>query len=166
KELLQRRIHIFFIVDAHTYKPIFVLQSIIEDRKQRSGRTPVTRRALFANLAVTKKIAGRDQLISKLHRLFVVGIVVIAIREVEWIDVPVTRAVALLDHVKRKLISRRNHGSARFSLREELLFRHFFRLGVMRNENDVDVVVLRSQETDHPEIKATRDILLKFAHRA
>ena len=42
------------------------------------------------------------------------------------IDVPIRRSIALLNNIKRKLVSRRNHRAARFTLRGKLLLRYFF----------------------------------------
>src|SRR5947209_3760452 len=84
----------------------------------------------------------------------------------EWIDVPIVRRITLLNGVKRELISRRNNGAARLTLREELLLGDFLRFRVMRDENYIDVVVRRAQKSHHPEIKAARDVFLELAHRA
>src|SRR5829696_4318034 len=126
---------------------------------------PVTRRSFFTNLAVAKQVARRDQFIRQTNRFFVVGVVIVAIGKMEWIDVPIGRSIALLDDVKRELVSRRDDCAARLSLGEKLLLAYFFGLGVMGDENDVDVVVLGSQEAYHPEIKTTRDVFLKLTHR-
>src|SRR5688572_11316486 len=131
KKLLQRGIDVFLIVDTHADKAILVLQTVAEDRKQRARRTAVTRRAFFANLAVTKQVARRDQLVSESHCLFVVGVVVVAVGKVKWINVPIRRAVAMLDDVKRKLISRRNDRTSRLALREELFHTDLLGFGVV-----------------------------------
>src|SRR5690348_14888462 len=108
-----------------------MLKPITEDRKQRTRRAPVTRRTFLANLAITKQVARRDQLIRQTHGLFVIRVIVVAVRKVKRIDVPIRRTIALVNHIKRELIRRRNNGSARLTLREKLLLRYFLRFRVM-----------------------------------
>src|SRR5262249_49376467 len=98
---------------------------IFEDREQRAARTAITRTSFFADLAVTEKIACRDEFVGEFHGLVIVRIVVVAVRKVERIDVPITRMETLFNDLKCKFVSRRDHRSARLSLREELLFAHF-----------------------------------------
>ena len=83
----------------------------------------------------------------------------------EGIDVPVARRVAFGNEVERELISRTDDGSARFALREELIFGDFFGFGVMADENDLHRVIFCSQETHHPEKEAARDVFLELRHR-
>ena len=49
---------------------------------------------------------------------------------------------------------------------EKLLFGDLFGLGMMADEDDLDVVVFRAQEADHPEVETSGDVLLKLAHRS
>src|SRR5689334_9240991 len=54
KKLLERRVHIFFVVDPHTYEPILTSKPVFEDRQQSAGGTSVTRSAFLADLPVSK----------------------------------------------------------------------------------------------------------------
>src|SRR5579875_735297 len=49
---------------------------------------------------------------------------------------------------------------------EKLLLGHLFRLGMVADEDDLHVVVLRAQEAHHPEVEAPGDVLLEFPHTA
>src|SRR5215510_8614593 len=142
EKLLQRRVDIFFVVDTNANKAVFVLQPVAEDRKQRSRRAAIAGRAFLANLAIAKEVAGSDQLIREFHCFFIVGVVVVAVRKVKGIDIPVAGPVALFDDVERQLIRRRNDGAARLALGKKLLLCNLFGFGVMRDKDDLDVVVL------------------------
>src|SRR5215212_11468501 len=84
----------------------------------------------------------------------------------EWVDVPIRRPVALLNYLERELVSRGDNSSTRLTLRKELLFAYLFCFRVMRDKDDIDIIVLGSQKPNHPKIKTARDILLKLAHRS
>src|ERR687884_595384 len=93
EELFERRIDVLFVVYADADEALLVLQPVFEDREQRAGRAAVARRALLADLAVAEQVAGRDQLVRQPDGLFVVRVVVVAVGEVERVDVPVARVV-------------------------------------------------------------------------
>src|SRR5215468_6046958 len=84
----------------------------------------------------------------------------------EGVDVPILRRIALGDDIEREPVGRTYHRPARFALREELLFGDLFGLGVVTDENDLDVVVFRAQESNHPEEEAARDVFLELSHRS
>src|SRR5689334_467892 len=64
KKFLERRVHIFLVVDPHAYKPILTAKPVFEDRKQGARRASVTRSAFLPDFAVSKKVAGGNQIIS------------------------------------------------------------------------------------------------------
>ena len=49
---------------------------------------------------------------------------------------------------------------------EKLLLGDFLGLGMMADEDDLHIVIFCAQEAYHPEVEATSDILLEFAHTA
>src|SRR6185295_1147415 len=153
KELFQRRIHIFLIVDANADETVLAFQAVFEYRQQRTGRAAIARSALFADLTIAEEIARAYQLIRKLHRFVVVRVIVVAIRKMKRIYVPVSGRKSRTVCIQRQTIRRRHNRSSRLTLSEELLFRHFLRLGVVTDEYDLHVVVFRLQKTHHPEIK-------------
>ena len=53
-----------------------------------------------------------------------------------------------------------------FTTMEEVLLCNFLSLRMMGNEYDFDLLILTSQETDHPEVEAPCYILLERPHGA
>src|SRR6185369_10972302 len=82
------------------------------------------------------------------------------------INVPICRTIPLLNYLERELISGRNNGATRLTLSKELFFRNFSSFSVMRDEDDVYVVVLSSEESDHPEVKTPCDVFFELTHCA
>ena len=74
------------------------------------------------------------------------------------------RREAFANGIERQPISRRHDRAARFALCEELFFRDFLGFGVMADEDDLDMIVLRAQEAHHPEVERPRNVLLEIAH--
>ncbi len=82
----------------------------------------------------------------------------------EGIDVPIRGPVAQLDDVECQLVRGRDDSAAGFSLSEKLLLSDLLGLRVMRDKDDVDVVILCSKKADHPEVERSRYILFEFTH--
>src|SRR4030095_11622095 len=102
EELLERGVDVFFVVDPHADEALFVLQAVVEDREQRAGAAAVSRNALIADLAVAEQVANLDHLVGELHRVFVVGVVIIPVRKMEGVDVPILRRVAFGVYFERQ----------------------------------------------------------------
>src|SRR5499426_663465 len=83
EELLEGGIDVFFVVDPHADEAFFVLQAVVEDREQRARAAAVSRHALLADLAVAEQVADLDHLVGELNRVFVVGVVIIPVREMK-----------------------------------------------------------------------------------
>src|SRR5207248_1903695 len=166
EELLERGVDVLLVVYAHPDEALLIFQAVVEYGEQRARRATVAAASLLADLAVAEKIARLYEFVGEADGLLVVGVVVVAVREVERVYVPVGGAVALLDYVERELVGRRDDRAARLALREELLLCDFLCLRVVRDEDYLDVVVLGAEESNHPEEEGARDVLLELAHRA
>src|SRR6266496_4967974 len=118
----------------------------------------------FTNFAVAKDVTHLHEFVDQLHTAVIIPWQVVTIREVEGVDVPVIRIVALLDDLQGQLICRRDLSTAALTFVEELFLRDLFRFGVVTDKDDMHVVVLRTQEAYHPEVETTCNILLKFTH--
>src|SRR5690348_826282 len=118
----------------------------------------------LADLAVAEDVALLHQLMHQLHAAVVIPGQVIAVGEVERVDIPIIRLVALLDDLQCQLIRRRNLRAATLSLVEELFLSDLSGLGMVADEHDMHVIVLRAQETYHPEVEASCYVFLEFSH--
>src|SRR2546423_15117648 len=122
------------MVDEPNHNEAFlVLEAVVENGDQPPRIAAVAAAALLAYLAVAEEVARLYEFVGEADGLFVIRVVVVAVGEVERVDVPVARAVALLDYVERELIGRRDDRAARLALREELLLRNFLCLRVVRD---------------------------------
>src|SRR5437763_2417322 len=129
---------------------------------QRAERPPTA----FLDLAVAEDVRALQELTHQVQAALIVDLApVVAIREVERIDVPLAGIEALFDDLERELVGRRYLRAARLAEVEEGVLVHLLGLGVVGEEDDPDVVVLRPQESNHPEIEAAGDVLLELAHR-
>src|SRR5581483_11449433 len=84
----------------------------------------------------------------------------------EHVNVPKRRMIALLDDLQRFAISRRDERSARLAFMEELVLGDLGRFGVVRDEDDLDVLILRADEAVKEKEKTPREILLHRVHRS
>src|SRR5215217_1865100 len=101
EELPERGVDVLLVVDAHAYEPPLELETVAEDREQRARASAVPAAALLAYLAVAEEIARLNQLVRESHGLLVVRVVVVAVGEVERVDVPVGRREARAYDVER-----------------------------------------------------------------
>src|SRR5690349_4865310 len=120
----------------------------------------------FSNLAVAEDIADAHQLLDQLDATLVIPGQIIAIGEVEGIDIPIVGIVALANDLERQLIGGGYLRATTLAMSEELLLSHLLSFGMVADEDDMHVVVFGPQEAHHPEVEAARDILLELAHRA
>ena len=107
-----------------------------------------------------------EQLLDQLHAELVVRRPVVAVGEVERIDVPVLGLVARLDDLERQLVGGRDLRAAALAVVKNSSSVTSFASVWWADEDDLDVVVLRAQEAHHPEVEAARDVLLELAHDA
>src|SRR5262244_561856 len=112
----------------------------------------------LANLAIAKNVAKFHQLVDQLYTAVVIPGQIITIREVEGIDVPVIRVVAGFDDIQSQFVCRRDLRTSALAFVEEFFLSDFFRLGMVADEDDLDVVILCAQEAYHPEVETTSDV--------
>ncbi len=90
----------------------------------------------------------------------------LSVREVEGVDVPPARVVALAHDVERQLVGGGDAGAAALPQVEECVLVHLVGVDVVGQKDDLHVVVLAPEKADHPEEEAARDVLLELAHAA
>lgn len=135
-----------------------MLQMLVS-RHQRAGAV------VLVHFPVAENIRLLQHLLNEPDAPLVVARQVIAVGEVERIDVVLGRRIAAVDDLERLHVSGRADGAAALATREELFLRHFLRLGMVRDEHDFDLLVLLAQEAAHPEEERAGAILLEGAHR-
>src|SRR6202022_3900495 len=91
---------------------------------------------------------------------------VIAVREEERIDVPLTRIVSLVDDVHCELVRFAHLCAAGVSQTEEVVFGHPLGFGVTRDEDDLRAGILLTKEPQHPEVERPAYVGLELAHGA
>src|SRR3989442_12060505 len=106
-----------------------------------------------ADFAVPYHVALPQQV---LHERFTDGVVVgeiIAIGKVKEVNIPAARWVMLLEVLQSRLIGRRAARPPAVGESEKVLLWHHLRLGVMSDEDRLDMLILQAQEPHHPEEK-------------
>mmetsp|Transcript_6685 Transcript_6685/g.27976 ORF Transcript_6685/g.27976 Transcript_6685/m.27976 type:complete len:940 (+) Transcript_6685:1270-4089(+) len=91
---------------------------------------------------------------------------VVAIAGLGAVDVPLGRRVALADDLLHQHEGTRHHGAAGFGGVEEVLLVHLLGLGVVADEDDVDLLVVPRQEQVEQDEEALGEVLAAFVHRA
>src|SRR2546423_12898769 len=115
------------MVDEPNHNEAFlVLEAVVENGDQPPRIAAVAAAALLADLAVAEEVARLYEFVGEADGLLVVRVVVVAVREVERVDVPVGGAGAHTDDVERELVGRRDDRAARLAPREEPLLWNFF----------------------------------------
>lgn len=120
---------------------------------------------VLVHLAVAEEVGALQYLADQLDALGVVRGQIVAVREMERVDIVMGSRVPLLHDVQTLQIGRGADCTTTFALGEKLLLGHFLCLRMVGDEDDVDLLVLGAEEPSHPEEKAAGDILLKAAHR-
>src|ERR1051326_7579776 len=92
----------------------------------------------------SEQIRHGGELFGGLKRRGVVRLEVVAVRAVKDVHVPERRMVPLLDDFERLAIPGRNERPARFALVEEFVLGYLGRFGVVRDEDDFDVLDRKS----------------------
>src|SRR5262245_16643524 len=136
----------------------------VETAEDVEHRALVVARAERLDLAVAEEVADLGQLLGGAQRGGVVGVEVVAVGAMEGVDVPQRRMVAGLDDLERLQITRGDEGASGLALVEELALGHLVRLGVVRDEDDLDVLVLRADELEEEEEEAPGEVLLHGVH--
>src|SRR5438093_9325863 len=136
----------------------------VEAAEDVEHRALVVARAERLDLAVAEEVADLGQLLGGPQCSRIVGVEVVAVRAVEGVDVPQGRVVARLDDLERLHVARRDERPARLALVEELLLGDLVRLGVVRDEDDLDVAVLGADELVEQEEETARQVLLHGVH--
>lgn len=83
----------------------------------------------------------------------------------ERVDIVTAGGVALINDLEGA-VGRGADRAAGLPFIEKVVFRYFFGLGVMGDEDDLHLFVFAAEKTGHPEEKATGDIFFKDAHGA
>src|SRR5262249_32783465 len=130
----------------------------VEAAEDVQHRALVVTRPEWLDLAVAEEVADLGELLGRAGRHRIVGIEVVAVGAVERVDVPQRRMIAGLDDLERLPVARRDERAARLALVEELVLGDLVRLGVMRDEDDLDVPVLRADELIEEEEEAPREV--------
>src|SRR3990170_8085030 len=83
----------------------------------------------------------------------------------EYIDVPQRGMKPLVDNLQRLIVTGRNEGAAGFSLVKEIFFGNFLRLCVMRNKNNLNILVARANELIENEKETSSEVFFHGVHR-
>jgi hypothetical protein len=121
------------------------------------------------DLAVAEHVHLRQQLalleqLDAAHR--VVHRPVVAVGEVERVDVPLGRGVLGVDDLRAELVGARDHRAARLARVEEGVAIDLARHGVVDDVAALEALVLLAQPGIDPEGLDADDLLLLVAHRA
>src|SRR4029078_9107226 len=100
-----------------------------------------------------------SQFLRRLQSGFVVRLEVVAIRTVEHVNVPQGRMIALIDDLQRLVVSGRNECSAGFALMKKFFLSHLTGFGMMRDEDDLDILITGAQELIQQKEEGSGEIL-------
>ncbi len=130
------------------------------------GKAP--RAVKRAHLPVAKQVhLGHQLLLEQLDALAgIAAAPVIAIREVEGVDVPLCGGVALVDQAVAELVGRGDLGAATLTDVVERLLVYLFGRRIVDDIANVDLFILRAQPGLDPEGRDPHQLLLLGAHRA
>src|ERR1041385_2660483 len=120
------------------------------------------------DLTISEEIHAREnRLLHDLHaRQRVVHAPVVAVREMERIDVPFLGRVVVVHHLRAELVRARNHRAARFPRVEERVAIDLTRDGVVNDVAALEALVVAAEPRVDPEALDPDDFLLLVAHRA
>src|SRR5579859_3644107 len=120
------------------------------------------------DLAVSEHVHARQELV--LHQLDaeerVVHRPVVAVGEVERVDVPLVGRVVVVDELAAQLVRARDHRPAALARVEERVAVDLARHGVVDDVAALEALVLALQPRVDPEALDAHDLLLLVAHRA
>ena len=103
---------------------------------------------------------------SGFERRWIVGFEVVAVGTMKDVNVPKGGVVALLDDLEGLVISGGNERAAGFAFVKEFLFGDFARFGVVRDENDLDVLITGAEKLIEQEKETAREVFLHRIHGA
>src|SRR5262249_2615824 len=115
EEAPQRRIDLTLVGDRDGDE--LLVLTLAEGRHQRALRAIVP----LTDLAVAKEVALLHQSVDEVDTALVVPRQVVAVGEVERVDIPVVGIEALFDELQRQLVGRGDLRAAALAMREELL---------------------------------------------
>lgn len=153
---LQRAPHLAFFLDDVIHE-LLLLDVAVSGHQ---GAAAV----VLVDLAVAEQIAALHKLHDQLDAAFVVARQVVAVREMERVDVVAGRGVAGIDDFQRFLVHGRADRAAAFAAGEKLLLADFFGLRMMGEKHDFHLFILPPQKAGHPEEKTARAIFFERAH--
>src|SRR3990172_5878899 len=107
----------------------------------------VVARAERFNLSITEEIGYLGDLFGGLESGWIIILEIFAIGTMEDIDVPKERVVPLVDDLKGLVIAGRDKGSPRFSFVEELFLCDFACFLVVRDKDDLDILIFGAKES-------------------
>lgn len=157
EERLQRRVYFRFLLD-HIIQKLLMLQMLV-------GRHERARPVVLVHFPVSENIRFLQHLLNETDASLVVARQVVAVGEMERIDVVLRRRIAAVDDFKRLHVGGGTDRAAALAAREKLLLGHFLGFGMVRDEHDLDFLVLLAQESAHPEEERPRAIFFEAAHR-
>src|SRR5204863_1809969 len=106
------------------------------------------------DLAVAEEVRDGGEIFGRLQRRGVIRLEVVAVGAVKDINVPERGMIALLDDLERLAVARRDEGAAGLAFVEELVLRHLRGFGMMRDEDDLHVLIFGADEAIEKEKKA------------
>ncbi len=121
---------------------------------------------VLVHFAVTEHIAPLQQFVDEFDTALVIGRKIVAIREVEWIDVIVRRRKATIYNFKCFDIGGGADCTAALAASKEFIFGDLLRLCMMRDEHNFHFLVLLTEEAGHPEEETSCAIFFEAAHGA
>lgn len=125
-----------------------------------------TAAVVLVHLSIAEHVAALHELTDQLHAAFVVRGQIISIREVKGIDVIAGRGITLVDDFKSLDVGRGADGSTTLSACEEFFLGDLLGLGMVREEDDLNLLILPTKEAGHPEEEASCTIFFEGAHGA
>ena len=78
----------------------------------------------------------REKLLDKPETDFIVTVVVVPVRKVEWVDIIFIRGIALMDDIDSHLVSRGAHCSSTHTPRKKFMLINFIGVCVVKNKNN------------------------------
>src|SRR5215208_6658763 len=128
--------NVFFLLDLHGKKV-----RLLYLRKKANQAAAIVARAERFYLAIAEQIGGLGEFLCCFECRRVVGLEIVTVGTVKHVNVPQCRMITLLDNLQRFDIAGRDHCAAGLALMEKLVFGDLFSFGVMRDENDFDVLI-------------------------
>ena len=110
-------------------------------RKKADHAAAVITRAQRFDFAVTEQIGDLGELLGGFKRRWIVGFEIVAVGAVKDINVPERRVIALLDDLQGFVVTGGDQGAAGFALVKKFVLGDFLGLGMVRDEDDLDVLI-------------------------